>query len=86
MLRASALNMRLGDGCLYPLDSNTARGMTQGAFVPYEPKSVKEKDVLACHYVGDDMRMYAQQACFTVHRSNDFGSMNLTSRSTFIES
>ena len=71
VLRPSALNMRLGDGFLYPLDSSTAHDMMQSAFVPYETEFVKEKDVLACHYVGGDTRMYAQQACFTVHRSSD---------------
>lgn len=69
VLRPGALNARMGDKSLHPIDSKTVQRMLQSAFIGHEDSEIPS--ILACYSVGNDRRMYVQQSCFTVHHSRD---------------
>lgn len=64
------LNQVEGFGnCIYPVDAETAQNMLLPAFK--ENGIVKDLDnkILACHSTEKNLRMYSQQANFTIHNS-----------------
>lgn len=71
VLRPGALNMmERGESCLYASDSGTAQRMLQTAFIPHEANDItKLSSILACCSVENDLRMYSQQSCFTIHNT-----------------
>lgn len=69
VLDPSKLNEQNGFGAyLYPSDAYTAQEMLRPAFVKEEKDEFRDK-ILACHCVENDLRMYSQQSCFTIHNS-----------------
>jgi hypothetical protein len=64
------LNERQGFGAwIYPEDSNTAQEMLVGAFKSPPPDPHVDDKILACYAVENDLRMYSQQAAFTIHNT-----------------
>ena len=71
VLRPRLLNKtEIGDDRLYPADSRLANRLLRCAFAGDTKLTDQEKDiVMACHSTQKDLRMYAQQSCFTIHNS-----------------
>lgn len=70
-LRPGLLNrIEIGDSSLYPVDSGTAERMLQPAFTdnPVGDDRINDK-MLACYSVQNNLRMYSQQSCFTIHNT-----------------
>lgn len=57
-------------GCVYPVDAYTVQQMLLPAFKSNAKIDDRYKDkIIACHSVEKNLRMYSQQAAFTVHNS-----------------
>lgn len=76
VLRPGKLNKsEINDEHIYPLDSGTAARMLQTAFKEKADRDKTDKDkevedkILACYSVQNDLRMYSQQSCFTIHNT-----------------
>ena len=64
------LNEQQGFGqCIYPNDADTTQEMLLPAFKHNHHNHELDDKILACSSTNNNMRMYAQQACFTVHNS-----------------
>lgn len=62
--------IEIGDDRLYPVDSRLANRLLRCAFAGETELADQEKDIImACHSTQKDLRMYAQQSCFTIHNS-----------------
>lgn len=75
VLRPSFLNrIEVDDPSLFEIDSGTAERMLEPAFYPdYNSddqlrEKVKDK-ILACYSIQNNLRMYSQQSCFTIHNT-----------------
>lgn len=55
--------------CIYPVDSETAQNMLLPAFKKENNIERLNDKILACHSTENDLRMYSQQANFTIHNS-----------------
>lgn len=70
VLAPNLLNQMEGFGdCIYPIDADTAQEMLLPAFKHLHHNPVLENKILACYSTDSHLRMYSQQACFTVHNS-----------------
>ena len=70
VLVPDALNAQEGfDRCIYPIDADTTQEMLLPAFKHRHHNPELEDKILACASTDPNMRMYAQQSCFTVHNS-----------------
>ncbi len=70
VLLPSKLNKQEGFvECLFPVDAETVQGMLLPAFKDrmHDPELCNK--IIACHFIGNDLRMYCQQSNFTVHNS-----------------
>jgi hypothetical protein len=71
ILLPSKLNMIQNFGpYIYPIDSFTALNMLKPAFTDKNIDSTIEDKILACFSTNNDLRMYSQQAAFTIHNTN----------------
>ena len=53
-----------------PINYKSLEGDLEGAFSDKDNESIKlQKRIVACHGVGNDLRMYVQQSDFTIHSS-----------------
>ena len=52
---------------IYPLDSKHANKLLEGAFYADRNNEKNSRSVIACFPIGNEIRMYAQRAGFTVH-------------------
>ena len=70
VLAPGLLNEKEGfDNCIYPVDADTAQNMLLPAFKENgEVEELKDK-IIACHSTENNLRMYSQQANFTIHNS-----------------
>lgn len=70
VLAPGKLNEEEGFGdCIFPIDADTSQNMLLPAFKDVEsPKELRNK-IIACHSTENNLRMYSQQANFTVHNS-----------------
>lgn len=69
ILLPSKLNNSQGFGnYIYPIDSHTAIEMIKPAFTEVGENIINDK-ILACFSTNNDLRMYSQQAAFTVHNT-----------------
>lgn len=70
VLVPDALNEKEGFGrCIYPIDADTTQEMLLPAFKHLHHNPVLEDKILACASTDQNLRMYSQQSCFTVHNS-----------------
>lgn len=70
ILLPSNLNMSQGFGpYIYPIDSFTALEMLKPAFTNNNVDDTVENKILACFSTNNDLRMYSQQAAFTIHNT-----------------
>ncbi|MBQ6104508.1 MAG: FRG domain-containing protein [Lachnospiraceae bacterium] len=70
VLAPNLLNEKEGFGnCIYPIDADTAQEMLLPAFKHLHHNPVLEDKILACYSTDSHLRLYSQQACFTVHNS-----------------
>lgn len=67
------LNQKVGYGeYVPPISYKSLEGDLEGAFSDKKDGAIKhEERVLACHGVGNDLRMYVQQSDFTIHSSTE---------------
>lgn len=64
------LNRAEGFGdCIYPVDAITAQNMLLPAFKGRGQVEELNDKILACHSTENNLRMYSQQANFTIHNS-----------------
>ncbi len=64
------LNEREGFGsCVYPVDADTVQGMLLPAFKERGHNGDLADKIIACHSTENNLRMYSQQANFTIHNS-----------------
>lgn len=71
LLLPSKLNMIQNFGpYIYPIDSFTALEMLKPAFTDKNIDNTVENKILACFSTNNDLRMYSQQAAFTIHNSS----------------
>ena len=65
------LNRKVGYGeYVPPISYKSLEGDLEGAFSDKKDGNIKlQKRVVACHGVGNDLRMYVQQSDFTIHSS-----------------
>ena len=71
ILLPSKLNMIQNFGpYIYPIDSFTAIEMLKPAFTNKNINRTIENKILACFSTNNDLRMYSQQAAFTIHNTN----------------
>ncbi len=57
-------------GCIYPVDADTAQHMLLPAFKGHGHHDDLKDKILACHSTENNLRMYSQQANFTIHNTN----------------
>lgn len=70
ILTPGLLNKKEGFGdCIYPVDAKTAQAMLLPAFKEKVLYNDINDKILACHSVENNLRMYSQQANFTIHNS-----------------
>ncbi len=70
VLVPNLLNQMEGFGnCIYPIDADTAQEMLLPAFKHNHHNPELNDKILACNSTDRHLRMYSQQACFTVHNS-----------------
>jgi len=70
VLAPGKLNEREGFGdCIYPVDADTIQEMLRPAFKDREHNEELADRIIACHSTENNLRMYSQQANFTVHNS-----------------
>lgn len=70
VLVPSKLNKNEGFGdCIYPVDADTIQDMLLPAFKEKGHNKELTDKIIACHSVKNDLRMYSQQANFTIHNS-----------------
>ncbi|MBR6509314.1 MAG: FRG domain-containing protein [Clostridia bacterium] len=70
VLAPGLLNKAEGFGdCIYPVDAVTAQNMLLPAFKERGQVIELEDKILACHSTENNLRMYSQQANFTIHNS-----------------
>lgn len=70
MLTPGLLNRKEGFGtCIYPVDADTAQEMLRPAFKKQRRTTSVDDKILACHSTENNLRMYSQQANFTIHNS-----------------
>lgn len=70
VLTPRALNDAEGFGnCIYPVDADTAQNMLLPAFKELGHIQELADKILACHSTENNLRMYSQQAAFTIHNS-----------------
>lgn len=71
VLAPGLLNEQEGFGnCIYPVDADTAQNMLLPAFKDQGWIEELQDKILACHSTENNLRMYSQQANFTIHNSN----------------
>lgn len=71
VLAPGKLNEREGfKDCIYPVDSDTSQNMLLPAFKEKGHTIELENKIIACHSTENNLRMYSQQANFTIHNSN----------------
>lgn len=64
------LNEQEGFGhCIFPIDADTSQEMLLPAFKHTHHNPALRDKILACHSTENNLRMYSQQAGFTVHNS-----------------
>lgn len=70
ILAPGLLNEAEGFGnCIYPVDADTVQNMLLPAFKEYGHIQELENKIIACHSTEHNLRMYSQQANFTIHNS-----------------
>ena len=70
VLKPHIINQMEGFGkCIFPSDADTAQMMLLPAFKERGQMKDVEDKILACNSVGNNLRMYSQQSCFTIHNS-----------------
>lgn len=70
VLAPGLLNNTEGFGdCIFPVDANTVQEMLLPAFKEKGHNPELEDKIIACHSVENNLRMYSQQANFTIHNS-----------------
>jgi len=70
VLAPSKLNDREGFGnCIYPVDADTIQKMLLPAFKDRGHNEELTDKIIACYSTENNLRMYSQQASFTVHNS-----------------
>lgn len=70
VLTPGLLNRKEGFGtCIYPVDADTAQKMLRPAFKKQRHTTSVDDKILACHSTENNLRMYSQQANFTIHNS-----------------
>lgn len=70
VLAPGLLNKKEGFGdCIYPVDADTVQNMLLPAFKELGHDKYVEDKILACHSTENNLRMYSQQANFTIHNS-----------------
>ena len=70
VLTPGLLNRKEGFGtCIYPVDADTAQIMLRPAFKKQRHTTSVDDKILACHSTENNLRMYSQQANFTIHNS-----------------
>jgi len=70
VLIPGALNEKEGFGnCIFPSDAITIQHMLLPAFKEWGIEKDVEDKIIACYSTDNNLRMYSQQACFTVHNS-----------------
>lgn len=71
VLAPGLLNKEEGFGdCIYPVDAYTAQQMLMPAFKDKGYDEQFSDKILACHSVENNLRMYSQQANFTIHNTS----------------
>lgn len=70
VLTPGLLNRKEGFGtCIYPVDADTAQKMLRPAFKKQRRTTSVDDKILACLSTENNLRMYSQQANFTIHNS-----------------
>ena len=70
VLTPGKLNKVEGFGeCIYPVDADTIQGMLLPAFKDKGHIEELNDRIIACHSTENNLRMYSQQANFTIHNS-----------------
>lgn len=70
VLAPGKLNDNEGFGnCIYPVDADTIQEMLLPAFKDRGHNKELADKIIACHLTKNDLRMYSQQANFTIHNS-----------------
>jgi hypothetical protein len=70
VLAPGLLNEGEGFGkCIFPADANTIQDMLLPAFKEYEQNPKIYDKIIACYSTENNLRMYSQQSCFTIHNS-----------------
>jgi len=71
VLAPGLLNEKEGfDNCIFPVDADTAQNMLLPAFKERGHIEELNDKIIACHSTENNLRMYSQQANFTIHNSN----------------
>lgn len=70
VLAPGLLNEVEGFGdCIFPADADTVQDMLLPAFKEHGYNPEVADKLIACHSIDNNLRMYSQQACFTIHNS-----------------
>ena len=70
VLAPGKLNETEGFGnCIYPVDADTVQNMLLPAFKENGHVAELSNKIIACHSTENNLRMYSQQANFTIHNS-----------------
>lgn len=70
VLAPGKLNEAEGFGnCIYPIDADTIQNMLLPAFKENGHVEELNDKIIACHSIENNLRMYSQQANFTIHNS-----------------
>lgn len=70
VLDPGSLNQKEGFGnCIYPVDALTVQDMLEPAFKESGNNLEVSDKIIACYSTDNNLRMYSQQSCFTIHNS-----------------
>ena len=70
VLAPRLLNKEEGFGnCIYPVDADTVQNMLLPAFKERGHVDELADKIIACHSIENNLRMYSQQAAFTIHNT-----------------